>query len=760
MSNISSDEELDNGHILPDSLRKFIQITDGYMKQANRELKSIANISDKKEYKSKLRVLKNKYKFLNKHKIDKRTSNKKTFRMDFKNMVEELKMQHEYLQDGDKNPNYICRSHLKKITKYIQNKLRGLVKHAQAGKTGLCIQEMINSIKKGKTIVCFAKNTLDANDQWASRAITALKIEFPDKPLDEIIGVLATKCKNKAVRHLKKQSDAENAIYKGEIQVLFVCSQSQRPSDILDILDSPFNDKYEKMFDIQYDECHNPKEGIPAHRTVVENILILPCVNMLLLCTATPEPLWVNSEEPSDWLNIWSKDVIMGNSFDFTKNDKIKSDSPEYSSLQDAQIIKYECKSIIDLKMPKQGFIKTLLYCYENKYCSKPIHHYHSPNPDRHYYEDNNTTNPKRKGADLLRAIVTKFIKRSMLGMGGLSFFKNEKKSYENGIDSLTNIIPNINDALYPDHPPVNVAEGPIREQTISIHLMSTPCRVLLTRSLQEFAINLPYKPYVLGLYGGKNMLMFVNDLGETINENVSKIMGDGEFNEQLYKLIKDKSINDRSFICMGNYEQTGESITYVNNKYGIVNSVHILSSFGDDCAWKDYQRACRLNYKLGGFDLTYFPEKYLIGDENVIDNALRIELDRDHHIDQLINGGYSNLTPLVTNTNYQVDDVSVKSLQQSIPVRISVLEPGEPNVLRFKNIMGKKKRTDDLDELSQLLYDMYKSGDIEIDDRTKILKGEWDKGNNPFKINQNKCYTEKCKNKKGNWKFDNYKNN
>ena len=197
----------------------------------------------------------------------------------------------------------------------------------------------------------------------------------------------------------------------------------------------------------------------------------------------------------------------------------------------------------------------------------------------------------------------------------------------------------------------------------------------------------------------------------------------------------------------MGNYEQTGESITYVNDKYGIVNSVHILSSLG--AAWKDYQRACRLNYKLGGFKSKEFPEKYLIGDEIVIDNALQIEKERDDHIDKLIEGGYSNLSQIVTNTNSQIDSHRENKLQQSIPVKITILEHDDDNIIKLKGLFNKNTRTLYLYEIMNLLIKAYKSGALEIHDKTGKLKEDWDKGENKFKINQNKCYKNKCINEK-----------
>ena len=123
MSDISSDEDLDNGNKPPQNHASFIKITNEYMENANKELKEITKIKNIKEYKSKLRVLKNKYLFLSKHRIDKRTSQNKIFRMNYIDMIKELEMNEGYLPDGNLNPNYISSSQIKKITKYIQKKL-------------------------------------------------------------------------------------------------------------------------------------------------------------------------------------------------------------------------------------------------------------------------------------------------------------------------------------------------------------------------------------------------------------------------------------------------------------------------------------------------------------------------------------------------------------------------------------------------------------------------------------------------------------
>ena len=61
----------------------------------------------------------------------------------------------------------------------------------------------------------------------------------------------------------------------------------------------------------------------------------------------------------------------------------------------------------------------------------------------------------------------------------------------------------------------------------------------------------------------------------------VDDIMGEGEFNFKLFKLINYLKVNgyntERPFIIVGNLH-TGESLTFVNFEYGTVRGVIRLS--------------------------------------------------------------------------------------------------------------------------------------------------------------------------------------
>ena len=767
-SEYSSGEEGEEGGVgynrIPESFERFCKASDNYMNEVNRKIQEISQIKSKKDYKSKISVLKDKHPFLLNHKIDKRTSHKKIFRMNYKSIINELQMCKEILQDGSNNPNYISRSQLKKITKYLQKKLCPLIKHAQSGKTGLCISEMIDSLKKGNIIICITKNTLDANEQWTHRALKCLKEEFPGKKIRDLVMVLSSKnnINNNDITHCKTVNDALIGIYEKGINVIFACSHTIRLTDIYKIISSPFNKEYKKTFDIQYDECHNDKEGIPVHKTIIESLLMLKSLNKMLLCTATPENLWDDTDEEDELSNftLFIKESIMPNSIDFSNFDKLKSDDPAYSSLIDSELIEYDNDmNLNNLNMrtgaPKRVSLETLIRCYGKEYCVKP-------NKKTWFNEkviDEETGKKKLiqlRGKKLLINVVTKLIQTSELGMPQIcSMFRNEEEAYINGITSLHKIIPNIIGF------PKKGTYGPLNKlaSECTIHIISTPCRVCLTRSLQEYGINLPYNPYILGKYGGKNILMYKNETNEIINEDVSNIMGEGEFNEQLYKLIDSKNIKTRPLICIGNYEQTGESITFVNNKYGIVNSVSILVSLG---ATKDYQRACRLCYKTTGFtdERMLRHDKYLIGSNCSIKNALQVEKDKDDHIDILKEGGYPNSSQIENIYHENSKNNSSINGTKSIPVAVTVMDPDNESVSRLKEIFNMKNRTKYLTEIMELLIKAYKDGSIEFHDKTGKLIEEWNKGINPFKINQNKCYKKGLLNKKGYWKFNSYKDN
>ena len=114
---------------------------------------------DKPEDKGKLNLLKVKYPHLKRlKKLTKRTDISKC-----KAFIYEL-LNHELITD------LFTEDEKRIINQYCIRKIRGLYKHAQAWKTGICNKQIIISFSEKNTIsLCVTKNTLEANDQWLIR---------------------------------------------------------------------------------------------------------------------------------------------------------------------------------------------------------------------------------------------------------------------------------------------------------------------------------------------------------------------------------------------------------------------------------------------------------------------------------------------------------------------------------------------------------------------------------------------------------------
>ena len=134
--------------------------------------------------------------------------------------------------------------------------------------------------------VCFSKNTLESSDQWLFRLMKELDYRFPQVKLDDKIMLInsnknilngnildgnATHCRNynEAWKLLKKPNN--------NFKIIFMCSNNTRISDVLELTDDFMNLREgSRELRIFHDEAHNIKEGIPAHRAVIENIIIKP----------------------------------------------------------------------------------------------------------------------------------------------------------------------------------------------------------------------------------------------------------------------------------------------------------------------------------------------------------------------------------------------------------------------------------------------------------------------------------------------------
>jgi hypothetical protein len=274
---------------------------------------------------------------------------------------------------------------------------------------------------------------------------------------------------------------------------------------------------------------------------------------------------------------------------------------------------------------------------------------------------------------------------------------------------------------------------------------------------LCDEAIKKPYRPIVLGIYGNLNdkyHLMY-----DAVELEVSHIMGRGEFNEKLFKLFNylDRyNINrNRPFIIIGNYNPTGESLTYVNYKYGTVRSIiRLLSTTPEE----NYQSASRINYMTTKFIQNdpdwVMPEKYLIGPKTFIEDVHTYERINDDRIRFMEENNrlpievfdedepYNNVKPRQTSTG-----------RTAIPMRIGIIDPTNTRVQRMYEIMNiPNKNSIEKREFITILKQLLDENECDITDHTGKFK--WDS----MQLINFRTYKNKGTNpKKGYWKFNNY---
>jgi hypothetical protein len=217
-----------------------------------------------------------------------------------------------------------------------------------------------------------------------------------------------------------------------------------------------------------------------------------------------------------------------------------------------------------------------------------------------------------------------------------------------------------------------------------NLHIMSTPNRRIITRYLSEEAIKKNYKPIILGIYGNEGNKYHLQY--DDQDYEVSHIMDNGEFNIKIEKVLehlKIKGVNiNRPFIIIGNYTPTGESLSFVNYKYGTVRgNIRLISTNAEE----DYQEACRNNYMTTKFIEQIanwtMPEKYLIGHEKFINNALSYEKENDARIDELSSRDNDNITNtiVVSSTEPLPDSGGIVA----IPIKITI-DRSDPEVKRL----------------------------------------------------------------------------
>ena len=653
---------------------------------------------------SYLRSFKCKYPYLSGRKITKRTDITK-----FKSSVYNL-LNHSFFKDFN--------SQVKIIIAYCIKKIRGVFKHAQAYKTGFINLQILTTISEKKTIsVCITKNSLEANQQWLERLIKKLKEKYPTEDLSDLIMIISSKKKdlNKNATHCINFAAASQYFHRNnKFKIIFICSNKTRVSDIssfTSLFHFSLTTKLKRNLRIIHDEAHNKKEGIPPYRNIVENIILSTNVLSYTPVSASPKSLY-DDENP-----LWITRNMEKNACDYTKFDNTLSTNENYSSVNDSEKISFEdlkktedWKDYNIRKFPKEMFEKVYI---NEKYSDKDIEE-------------------KRKLAWFPMCIQ----------------LKDEIEEVNNGLNLLE----------------IMGKKEIYKPNEFNLHIISTRCRKIVTHYLATEAIKKKYKPWVLAIYGneGDKYHLFTFRKNEVKEKNVSKYMGEGEFNEKLnnlFEVIKEKEENMKfPFIIIGNYHPTGESISFVNYKYGTIKSnARLLSTNAEE----DYQQACRSNYMTAKFKEHnrewHKSKKYIIGPKQYIDNSIEYETENDIRIENL-----EKRDPVINSQNHiKISEILMKESskksngRKAIPIKITI-DRSEPLIKEFLEICNKHIRSD---ADKNRVLEIFKS--LKDDDESDFeMKDETNKFNfETFRLKDFRCYKKKESGpKKGVWKFESYK--
>ena len=714
-----------------DTIHKFSHLVHVYYSAVNDEFNEYKNDPGKKGL---LNCLKIKYPYLKRGKIGKRSDITK-----IKASIQELlESDLRPLENKDDKQLSINESFTDEdrmvIMKYCINKIRGLYKHAQALKTGFCNGQIINSFSEKNTIsVCITKNTLEANEQWLTRLFKELDNRYPSVSLEDKIMIIsskkntlggnATHCKdiNHAWGYLKKSN---------QFKILFICSNKIRILDVLEISEGFLNLRVnlQKNLRVIHDEAHNTNEGIPPFRNIIENIIAQPNILSYQPTTASPHTIY-------DEVNpIWKKENLESHAINFTEFDNTKSTDENYSSCSDAIRISFEGDKIsshlVDYKVTEVS--RELFMEVTDVYKNVPF-----------------DTLDQDQEDDIDNRRCLEFCQ----------FMKNNKEieAVNNGLNVL-----NLNNILDFEY---------YKKDVFDITVIATPKRRVITRFLAIKATEMDYNPLVLAVYGTQGEKYHLFD------ENnpcvcVDNIMKDGEFNTKLDRLIKHlkkQGVNmNRPFLIIGNYNPTGESLTFVNYTYGTVKGVFRLISTN---AEEDYQTACRGNYmntKFRQHDHNWKnPTKYLIGPKQFIDNSLSYEKENDARNDELASRAgiaVDGPGPVVVNIPKPKDE---KDGTVAIPMKIT-LDRNDPTVQQLINITKLTRRTkDDKKLFMKLLIKCYKDDEInfKIEDKSKKFL-DWvnEKTTTDFTLKDFRCFQQNKDGtpkipENGYWKFSLYQN-
>jgi len=575
------------------------------------------------------------------------------------------------------------------ITHFI-SKIRGLFKHGQTEKTGLCNMRILSNIKNGILTIAIAKNTLDAKQQWEERLIKSLKEMLPPgTSLKDIILVISSK-KNDLqgnATHCKSVNDAFAHFTSGNFKIIFVCSNNVRIEDILTLLKLYNGLTIEKRapIDVQQDEAHNLEEGVPSKREAIEHIIMSPYVESYVPVTASYEPLIVESSV------LWKRGNIDGNSIDYTKNSDTVSTSADYSSISDAHQLAFEAMEAHP-EYVDHGVFEFDELTFQEADC-----------------KDYTGWSEEEKKADQGRRRKLEFCQ----------YMKLERRACNLGM----NILDNYHHVFYIEGD--TVIETPIiLPGVLNIHIITTPLRVAVTIHLMKYAIQQSYNPICIGLYRSGIHFLYKNRMGQTIRKKHSDLIEEcssEELNNKIFEILEHikaagESI-ERPVLIMGNYKPTGESITFVNFKYGTIRSDTLLPIAGltKEKSYQGFLRSCYKDTKfLENNPAFVHPPKWIIGSQSSINDAMLYEKQNDERISRLKGTPTGTpLTPVVAPSYSAASDVTC-----AIPMKLTVLDPEDAQLIELRKILSKGRRTDpDKRYILDLLQKMIDGGVIDCQD-------------------------------------------
>ena len=623
-------------------------------------------------------------------------------------------MFHEILRLCD---NDLTEDEKNNLIKYRRKCINGVYKHIQSKKTAIANIIISEGLKKGKFVIALAKNTLIANEQWFLRLVSDLENSYKHTNIKEVIAVLTSESSdlNGKATHFNKVDKLICSLIRpnNKIKLLFICSNQIRINDIIKILESnlSLSDEKQQSFEIYYDEAHNNKDGIIPNLRYIEHMFMFPYLDNIYPITGTPEDLFHlnnNSSVIKDNYNnntennyFWKQNLLEQNAFNYTPFDDLTSSSSGYSSFKDAEKITFE-----SIKQ-HPGFIS---------------------------YDDINFNLDLFKHCYPYMTNVEEITTKRRVEC--FKFMKNEKDAYVIG----KNIIDNYITKTFTHNQELHENEKLFLRGEFNLHIIKTPRRIILTASLIDYLLHKDYEPVCIGLYtlqdpqkkkiGTVNVWFKYNSEIKTIsyerdihsgtekletNNKIDKIIS---YMENTYNISK-----NRPYVVVGNYEQTGESITFVNSTYGMVRSITDLPSPGIT-NYEAPQTYGRENAVLNRFlekDPDFVvPPKFMLGYEKNIQNALDNEAANDLRIQlfkEMLEGTVENQPEINERLKFEKHKSESDGSVIGYPSKIEINDITDTRIEELFNICKLDKRNQYFNKILKIIDDCYNDGTIDITD-------------------------------------------